>query len=132
MDEQTIAVFCHRFFWCETKKPEVNISEDLKEFDAKLRAAKQVQRGNDPRRNSQGNSPSALHSGMEFIGGVLAGALLGWFFDRLFDTSPFGLIVFMLLGFASGLLRAVRSAQKAALDADMHGNDSVPDADSEN
>jgi ATP synthase protein I len=59
---------------------------------------------------------------MEFVSGVLAGALLGWFIDRLFGISPFGLIIFMLLGFASGLLNAVRSAKKAGLEAELRGN----------
>ncbi|VAV97672.1 hypothetical protein MNBD_ALPHA06-886 [hydrothermal vent metagenome] len=60
---------------------------------------------------------------MEFIGGILGGALLGWFIDQVFGIAPVGLIVFMLLGFASGLLTAVRSAQKAALEAENQGND---------
>jgi ATP synthase protein I len=46
----------------------------------------------------------------ELIAGVLVGALMGWGFDRLLSTSPFGLIVFVLLGFAAGVLNVVRSA----------------------
>ena len=46
----------------------------------------------------------------EFVAGVLVGAAIGWFFDRLLDTSPWGLIVFLLLGFAAGALNAMRAA----------------------
>jgi ATP synthase protein I len=46
----------------------------------------------------------------ELIAGVVVGALLGWGFDRLLSTSPFGLIVFVLLGFAAGVLNVIRSA----------------------
>ncbi len=46
----------------------------------------------------------------ELIAGVVVGALLGWAFDRLLSTSPFGLIVFVLLGFAAGVLNVIRSA----------------------
>ena len=46
----------------------------------------------------------------ELVAGVLVGALMGWGFDRLLSTSPFGLIVFVLLGFAAGVLNVVRSA----------------------
>ena len=46
----------------------------------------------------------------ELIAGVVVGALIGWGFDRLLSTSPFGLIVFFLLGFAAGVLNVVRSA----------------------
>jgi ATP synthase protein I len=46
----------------------------------------------------------------ELIAGVVVGALMGWGFDRLLSTSPFGLIVFLLLGFAAGVLNLIRSA----------------------
>jgi ATP synthase protein I len=46
----------------------------------------------------------------ELIAGVVVGALIGWGFDRLLSTSPFGLIVFFLLGFVAGVVNVVRSA----------------------
>ena len=46
----------------------------------------------------------------ELIAGVGVGALMGWGFDRLLSTSPFGLIVFVLVGFAAGVLNVIRSA----------------------
>ena len=46
----------------------------------------------------------------ELVAGVLVGALMGWGFDRLLSTSPFGLIVFVLVGFAAGVLNVIRSA----------------------
>jgi ATP synthase protein I len=46
----------------------------------------------------------------ELIAGVLVGALMGWGFDRLLSTSPFGLITFVLVGFAAGVLNVIRSA----------------------
>jgi len=46
----------------------------------------------------------------ELIAGVLVGALMGWGFDRLLSTSPFGLIVFVLVGFSAGVLNVIRSA----------------------
>ncbi len=45
-----------------------------------------------------------------FIAGVLVGAGLGWLFDLWLGTSPFGLIVFLLLGFAAGVLNVLREA----------------------
>ena len=52
----------------------------------------------------------ALKLSSEFIAGVAVGAGLGWFIDRLAGTSPLGLIVFLLLGFAAGVLNVMRSA----------------------
>jgi len=104
------------------KKTEVTISDDLEEFEVKLRAAKGAHSGQSSEK-SHNSSASGLRHGMEFIGGVLAGALLGWFIDQLFNSAPFGLIVFMLLGFVSGLLSAIRSAKRAADDAEASGGD---------
>src|SRR5258708_25544604 len=46
----------------------------------------------------------------ELIAGVVVGAVIGWGFDRLLSTSPWGLIVFFLLGFAAGVVNVIRSA----------------------
>ena len=46
----------------------------------------------------------------ELIAGVAVGAVIGWGFDHLLSTSPFGLIVFFLLGFVAGVVNVVRSA----------------------
>ena len=46
----------------------------------------------------------------ELIAGVVVGAAIGWGLDRLLSTSPFGFIVFFLLGFVAGLINLVRTA----------------------
>ena len=46
----------------------------------------------------------------ELVAGVVVGAAIGWGIDYLLSTSPFGLIVFFLLGFVAGLVNLVRSA----------------------
>ncbi|RUY00818.1 AtpZ/AtpI family protein, partial [Mesorhizobium sp. M7A.F.Ca.CA.004.04.1.1] len=46
----------------------------------------------------------ALKLSSEFIAGVVVGAGIGWIIDRLAGTSPWGLIVFLLLGFGAGVL----------------------------
>ncbi len=50
----------------------------------------------------------------ELVAGVVVGAAIGWGFDRLLSTSPFGLIVFLLLGFTAGVVNVVRSARVAS------------------
>lgn len=44
------------------------------------------------------------------MGGVIFGAGFGWLLDLWLGSSPWGLIVFFLLGFAGGILSVVRSA----------------------
>jgi ATP synthase protein I len=46
----------------------------------------------------------------EFIAGIAVGIGIGWFVDRMAGTSPWGLIVFLLLGFGAGILNVLRSA----------------------
>jgi ATP synthase protein I len=46
----------------------------------------------------------------ELIAGVVVGAAIGWGIDHLLSTSPWGLIVFVLLGFTAGVVNVVRSA----------------------
>jgi ATP synthase protein I len=50
----------------------------------------------------------------ELVAGVVVGAAIGWGVDRWLSTSPFGLIVFLLLGFTAGVLNVVRSAGVAS------------------
>jgi ATP synthase protein I len=46
----------------------------------------------------------------ELVGGVIVGAGIGWLLDRWLGISPWGLIVFLLLGFAAGVLNVMRAA----------------------
>lgn len=66
------------------------------------------------------NAPSGLvklfRFSADFVSGVLAGALIGWALDRFAGTRPWGLIVFLLLGFATGVYNLVKSAQRANRD----------------
>jgi len=44
----------------------------------------------------------------EFIAGVVAGGILGWLFDHLLGTKPWGLMVFLMLGFLTGIYNVMR------------------------
>ena len=46
----------------------------------------------------------------ELVAGVVVGAGLGWLIDRWLGISPWGLMIFLLLGFAAGVLNVMRSA----------------------
>ena len=61
----------------------------------------------------------------ELVAGVVVGAGLGWLIDRVFGTTPWGLMIFLLLGFAAGVLNVMRSAGVVAgntIDARPPGN----------
>ena len=46
----------------------------------------------------------------EFVAGVIAGGGLGWFVDRTLGTSPWGLIVLLMLGFCAGIYNVMRAS----------------------
>ena len=51
----------------------------------------------------------AVKIASEFVAGVVVGGGVGWGIDRLAGTAPWALIVFLLLGFAAGVLNVLRS-----------------------
>ena len=65
--------------------------------------------------------PSAIARGFrlstELVAGVLVGAAIGWVLDRWLGISPWGMIVFLLLGFAAGVLNVMRAAGVVRQDA---------------
>lgn len=52
----------------------------------------------------------ALKLSSEFVAGILVGAGLGYLLDTFAGTSPWGMIVFLMLGFAAGILNMLRAA----------------------
>jgi ATP synthase protein I len=71
-----------------------------------------------PSENDASPRPTADASGFargfrmstELVAGVVVGAIIGWLLDRWLGISPWGLIVFLLLGFAAGVLNVMRAA----------------------
>ena len=65
----------------------------------------------------------------ELIVGVAFGAAIGWGLDRYFGTKPWLMVLFVILGFAAGLMNVIRRAQEAeAQNADLQRSaPSVPD-----
>lgn len=54
---------------------------------------------------------AGLKIASEFIAGIAVGGAIGYGIDRLFGTLPVGLVVFLMLGFAAGVLNVVRSTK---------------------
>jgi ATP synthase protein I len=105
----------------DTSPDEVALSARLGSLDRRLSELRDSRKvGTDQPGDGSGDTAaraSAIARGLrlssELIAGVVVGAVLGWGFDRLLSTSPFGFIVFFLLGFAAGVVNVVRSAGAA-------------------
>ncbi len=78
-------------------------------LDERRRADEEVERKKARTSDAQGFA-QAMRLSTEFIAGVLVGGGIGWFADQFLGTSPWGLIVFLLLGFVAGVLNVLRSA----------------------
>jgi ATP synthase protein I len=73
-----------------------------------------------------------LRIGTEFIAAVLVGAGIGYLIDLGLGTSPWGLLILLLMGFAAGILNVIRVvAQMNAASPAPPGSDLGPDAEDE-
>src|SRR5215469_11975483 len=109
--------------------------DDEAALSARLqRLGKRLAQANRPSENGSGprqtTDPSGIARGFrlsaELVAGVLVGAVIGWLLDRWLGISPWGLIVFLLLGFAAGVLNVMRSAGLIAGPALDEGNRQGP------
>lgn len=85
---------------------------DLGERLAKAEKASQASSG-EGRASGAADAASmgrAMRLAGEFVAGVIVGTALGWGTDQFFGTSPWGLIVFLMLGFAAGVTNVMRAA----------------------
>ncbi len=57
---------------------------------------------------------TAIKLSSEFISAILVGAMLGYLLDYFAGTSPWGMIVLLLLGFCAGVLNVLRAAGMVA------------------
>jgi ATP synthase protein I len=97
---------------------EAELTARLQRLGERLGNLQQRERRNRDRDGDGNQRPSANTAGLaralrlssEFVAGIVVGGLIGWLVDRVAGISPWGLIVFVLLGFAAGTLNALRSA----------------------
>lgn len=93
---------------------EAELSERRRRLDERLSTIKAEEDAETAKVRKQEGDPSAIAKAMrlssEFVAGIVAGALLGWLVDKFAGTSPWGLIIFLMLGFVAGVRNLMRSA----------------------
>jgi ATP synthase protein I len=91
---------------------ETALSARLKRLGERLtQVSRPSENGSGPRQTADASAfARGLRLSSELVGGVLVGAVIGWVIDWGLGISPWGLILFVLLGFAAGVLNVMRAA----------------------
>jgi len=73
-----------------------------------------------------------MRIGTEFIAAILVGAVIGYLIDLGLGSSPWGLLIMLMVGFAAGILNVTRVvAQMNAASPPPPGSDMGPDVEDE-
>jgi ATP synthase protein I len=92
---------------------DADLSARLKSLDARISQASAHRAEPEPRTRQTSDSSAlgqAFRLSAEFVAGVFAGGVIGWLIDHFAGTSPWGLIVCLILGFCAGMLNLLRAA----------------------
>ncbi|MEM1040662.1 MAG: AtpZ/AtpI family protein [Pseudomonadota bacterium] len=88
--------------------------ERLERLRAKLDASRKqetvAQKNHQASAESKKSMAQAFRLSSEFIAGIVVGGGIGYLIDTVFGTSPWGLIVFLLLGFCAAVVNVLRAA----------------------
>ncbi|MDO9415670.1 AtpZ/AtpI family protein [Pararhizobium sp.] len=95
-----------------------SLEDRLKRLDADLASKRKDDKSEEAIEQSAAESRKgyamAMKLSSEFIAAVIVGALLGYLLDRFAGTAPWGMIIFLLLGFCAGVLNVMRAAGMVA------------------
>ena len=100
----------------ETKRPggtdkAGGLTSDLA---ARIRRARETEKVGQASQGNAARDMSGLSRGLrlgsEFIAAILVGAGIGYLLDLWLKTGPWLLLVFLMIGFAAGVLNVTRSA----------------------
>lgn len=117
------------------KGPDHSTSEATSDLASRIAFAKRSRAVGDDRAQANGSGDmSGLGRGMrigtEFIAAILVGAGLGYLIDLGLGTSPWGMLIVLLIGFAAGIRNVIRVvAEMNAASPAPPGSDLGPDAE---
>jgi ATP synthase protein I len=96
------------------------LAEDRQNDDLDRRIADAKAQIERPITRSQGAAESRGWAiGIEFIGTIVVCTILGWLIDHFSGkTSPWGIVIFLILGFVTAVYRTQKTS--AQFDADDH------------
>lgn len=107
----------------DEKPAEEPIAEDARidALEARLKAAREreEQRNRPKVQGTDANYRSGNRVLADLLGGILGGSVIGWTFDFLAGTLPWGLLVGLFLGIGLSFRKIIRSANIRPEDQDQ-------------
>lgn len=100
----------------QNQSPGNDIDRRLDDLSSKLEQRRSEKTAQDDQKglNDRVGMAFGLKIASEFVSAILVGSAIGWALDYWAGTSPFGLIFFLLLGFAAGVINVMRVTGKMA------------------
>ena len=87
-----------------------DLENRLDKLSSELENKKQVSNNTTP--NPPSNVSYAFKISAEILAGIFVGLFLGYYTDKIFQTKPLFLIIFLLLGIAGSLLNIYKEINK--------------------
>ncbi len=86
----------------------------LEKLDKKIGDAKSLREKEELQDKPTPGAAYAFRLTTEMAAALLVGLGIGWLIDGWLGTSPWGLLVFLFVGFVAGILNAYRTARRVA------------------
>lgn len=121
----------------DNQGPQDGAQEVTRDLASRIASAKRERYSEDNKTSGQASPEMTglargLRIGTEFIAAILVGAVIGYLIDLGLGTSPWGLLIMLLMGFAAGILNVTRVvAQMNAASPAPPGSDMGPDEQDE-
>ena len=84
----------------------------LEDLNKKLERVKTAREGIELVKGPSAGMGYAFRLATEMAAALVVGVGIGWLVDAWLETSPWGLLVFLFVGFVAGILNAYRTAQR--------------------
>ncbi len=96
------------------------MSQTPEELGQKIKEAQGRQQpvSTGPKKPSSKAGSNAARAGIDFGAAIVVSVILGYWIDRWLGTKPFGIIIFLLLGFAAGFMSIYRAQTRKTDDKD--------------
>ena len=90
------------------------MKKKLKDFNKRLENLKNLNSKIKNQKKNKNIKDFGVHlkSGVELVSAIIIALVIGIFLDNYFQSKPIFLIIFLILGFAAGIMNVYRSVKK--------------------